>query len=49
MSPTYPDAAYDLKQLPPPDEIHGIEIFAGGASVPARYAGVSGRATPITG
>jgi hypothetical protein len=36
----YPDDAPDLgRLLPPPDEIHGIEIFAGPASIPAQYGG----------
>lgn len=30
----------DLRQLPPPDEIHGVEVFAGAASVPVQYAGI---------
>ena len=30
---------YDLNQLPPPSAIHGIEVFAGPASIPPQYAG----------
>jgi hypothetical protein len=29
----------NLNRLPPPSEIHGIEIFAGGAVLPAKYSG----------
>ena len=32
--------AFDLRQLPKPDEIHGIEVFAGAASIPLQYSGV---------
>ncbi len=32
--------AFDLRQLPKPDEIHGIEVFAGAASIPLQYGGV---------
>jgi len=32
--------AFDLRLLPKPDEIHGIEVFAGAASIPAQYGGV---------
>jgi hypothetical protein len=31
--------AFDLRQLPRPDEIHGIEVFAGPASIPLQYGG----------
>jgi hypothetical protein len=31
--------AFDLRQLPKPDEIHGIEVFAGAASIPLQYGG----------
>jgi hypothetical protein len=30
---------YDLRLLPRPKELHGIEVFAGGASIPLKYAG----------
>jgi hypothetical protein len=33
---------YDLSHLPPPDAIYGIEVFAGGASIPLKYGGSSG-------
>jgi hypothetical protein len=32
---------YDLRMLPAPDEIHGIEVFAGAATIPLKYAGAS--------
>jgi carboxypeptidase family protein len=31
--------AYDLRQLPAPDEVHGIEVFAGAATIPLQYGG----------
>ena len=31
--------SFDLTRLPPPDAIHGIEVFAGGASIPLQYGG----------
>jgi hypothetical protein len=33
---------YDLSHLPPPDAVYGIEVFAGGASIPLKYGGSSG-------
>jgi iron complex outermembrane receptor protein len=39
MIPTPPDLAFDLRRLPAPDEIHGIEIFAGPGSIPPQYNG----------
>jgi hypothetical protein len=36
-SPGY--SAYDLRMLPAPDEIHGIEVFAGASSIPPKYGG----------
>lgn len=32
-------APYDLTQLPPPAQIHGIEVFAGAAAIPPQYNG----------
>jgi len=32
-------AAFDLRDLPPPPDIYGIEIFAGGSSIPVQYSG----------
>lgn len=32
--------AFDLRFLPRPDEIHGIEVFAGAASLPVQYGGM---------
>jgi hypothetical protein len=29
----------NLNALPPPSSIHGIEVFAGAASIPLRYTG----------
>jgi len=31
--------AFDLRFLPPPEDIYGIEVFAGGASMPLQYGG----------
>ncbi|HTJ21418.1 MAG TPA: carboxypeptidase-like regulatory domain-containing protein [Gemmatimonadaceae bacterium] len=31
--------AYDLRQLPAPDEVHGIEVFAGASNIPVQYGG----------
>ena len=31
--------AFDLRLLPPVDEIYGIEVFAGAASIPLEYGG----------
>ena len=39
MNPAGNNRAFDLRQLPKPDEIHGIEIFAGPASIPPQYGG----------
>ncbi len=39
MAPTPPQESFDLRQLPHPDQIHGVEIFAGPASVPLQYGG----------
>lgn len=32
-------SGYDLRDLPAPDEIHGIEVFAGAATIPLKYGG----------
>ncbi len=42
------NAPGDLGDLPPPSEIHGIEVFAGPASVPAKYNS-PGRTSPTLG
>lgn len=35
-----PDGApFDLRALPAPDEVHGIEVFAGASSIPLQYGG----------
>jgi hypothetical protein len=31
--------AFDLRSLPKPEEIHGVEVFAGPASIPVQYSG----------
>ena len=31
--------SFDLRQLPSPDEVYGIEVFAGAASIPLQYGG----------
>lgn len=33
------DIPFDITQLPPPDQIRGIEVFAGPASIPVQYGG----------
>jgi hypothetical protein len=33
------DGNFDLTRLPPPEDIHGIEVFAGPASIPPQYGG----------
>jgi hypothetical protein len=33
------DGHFDLAHLPPPEDIHGIEVFAGAASIPPKYNG----------
>ena len=32
-------AGSDVSKLPPPDQIHGLEVFAGPASLPPQYSG----------
>ena len=39
QAPTPPQEYFDLRQLPHPDQIHGVEIFAGPASIPLQYGG----------
>jgi Carboxypeptidase regulatory-like domain/TonB-dependent Receptor Plug Domain len=39
LKPTPGATSFDLRQLPRPDEIHGIEVFAGAASIPLQYGG----------
>ena len=35
-----PDGApFDLRMLPAPDEVHGVEVFAGASSIPLQYGG----------
>jgi hypothetical protein len=36
-----PGGTFDLTNLPPPDQIHGIEVFAGPASIPPQYNGAA--------
>jgi outer membrane cobalamin receptor len=33
------DGNFDLTRLPPPEDIHGIEVFAGPSSIPPQYGG----------
>ncbi len=40
MTKTGSDPSYDLRNLPRPEEIHGIEVFAGPATLPPEYAGI---------
>jgi hypothetical protein len=39
MLPAEASGRTNLSDLPPPSEIHGIEVFAGGASIPLQYSG----------
>lgn len=39
MNPDPSKGGYDLRMLPAPDEIHGIEVFAGAATIPLKYGG----------
>ena len=32
-------SGFDLRELPPPEQIHGIEVFNGPASIPVQYGG----------
>jgi outer membrane receptor for Fe3+-dicitrate len=34
-----PQQAFDLRLLPKPEEIHGVEVFAGPSSIPVQYNG----------
>ena len=36
------DGHFDVSHLPPPADIHGIEVFAGPASIPPKYNGAGG-------
>jgi hypothetical protein len=42
MLPNMGDPAFDLANLPRPDEIHGIEVFAGPARMPIQYNNLGG-------
>jgi len=35
------DGHFDVSHLPPPADIHGIEVFAGPSSIPAKYNGAA--------
>jgi hypothetical protein len=39
MHPSGNNTAFDLRQLPKPNEIHGIEVFDGPARIPVQYSG----------
>ena len=32
-------SGFDLRELPPPEQIHGVEVFNGPASIPVQYGG----------
>jgi hypothetical protein len=38
-NPTPGHGGFDLRDLPRPEDIHGIEVFAGSASIPLQYTG----------
>jgi hypothetical protein len=40
MSTKPGDSKYNLRNLPAPSEIHGIEVFSGPATVPVEFGGV---------
>ena len=40
MNPDALHKAFDLRLLPPPNDVYGIEIFAGPSSIPLQYGGV---------
>jgi hypothetical protein len=39
--PKQSDGTFDMTNLPPPDQIHGIEVFGGPASIPPKYNGAA--------
>jgi outer membrane cobalamin receptor len=39
VSKTGDEGGFNLQDLPQPDEIHGIEVFAGPSSIPPQYGG----------
>ena len=39
MTPNTGQGAFDLRLLPKPNEIHGIEVFDGPARIPLQYGG----------
>jgi hypothetical protein len=39
--PKQTDGVFDMTRLPPPDQIHGIEVFGGPASIPVKYSGAA--------
>jgi hypothetical protein len=39
LSKTGDEGGFNLQDLPQPDEIHGIEVFAGPSSIPPQYGG----------
>ncbi len=38
-APVQTDGVFDMANLPAPDQIHGIEVFAGPSSIPPKYNG----------
>jgi hypothetical protein len=39
--PQQTDGTFNMMNLPPPDQIHGIEVFGGPASIPPQYNGAA--------
>jgi hypothetical protein len=39
LAPKQTDGAFDMTNLPPPDQIYGIEVFGGPATIPPQYNG----------
>jgi hypothetical protein len=39
--PQQTDGTFDMMNLPPPDQIHGIEVFGGPATIPPQYNGAA--------
>jgi hypothetical protein len=40
LTPSGNDKAVDLRLLPPPEEVHGLEVFSGPSSIPPQFGGV---------
>ena len=45
MLPNPGEPAFDVSRLPSPEDVHGIEVFAGPGSIPPKYNGAGGDKT----